>query len=65
MSRDIAAAFLGEAEDKGRRMETAAARRCVGLSCFAMGNFADARRYFEEALTFLAHTAEASVALTS
>ncbi|HME83344.1 MAG TPA: AAA family ATPase, partial [Roseiarcus sp.] len=51
MSWDIAAAFLGEAEDKGRLMEIAAARRCVGLSCFAMGNFADARRYFDQALT--------------
>ena len=51
MARDMAAAFLQEAEDEGRLMEIAAARRCVGLSCFAMGNFADARRYFDEALT--------------
>ena len=32
-------------------MEIAAARRCVGLSCFAMGDFADAQRYFDQALT--------------
>jgi class 3 adenylate cyclase/tetratricopeptide (TPR) repeat protein len=51
MSRDAAAAFLREAEDEGRLMEIAAARRCLGLSCFALGDFLDARRSFDQSLT--------------
>jgi len=51
MARDAAAAFLREAEDEERPMEIAAARRCLGLSCFAQGDFVDARRCFDQALT--------------
>jgi hypothetical protein len=50
-ARDVASAFLREAEGEGRLMEIAAARRCVGLSCFAMGDFVDARKCFDQALT--------------
>jgi tetratricopeptide (TPR) repeat protein len=50
MARDAAAAFLREAENEGRPMEIAAARRCLGLSCFAIGDFLDARKCFDQAL---------------
>jgi tetratricopeptide (TPR) repeat protein len=51
MSRDAAAAFLREAEAEGRLTEIAAASRCLGLSCFALGDFLEARRCFDQALT--------------
>src|SRR5262249_39049002 len=40
-AREAAAAFLREAENEQRLMEVAAARRCLGLSCFAHGDFLD------------------------
>jgi tetratricopeptide (TPR) repeat protein len=49
-SRATAEAFLADAAAAGKRMETAQAHRILALSCYALGNFAEARFHLNRAI---------------
>jgi predicted ATPase/class 3 adenylate cyclase len=49
-ARETAAAFLSEANSAGRMAEAAVAQRCLGLTCFARGDFAEAQANLEQVL---------------
>jgi predicted ATPase len=49
-ARDMALAFLREAENQGRLVEAGVARRGLALICYLVGNFAQARAHCERAL---------------
>jgi class 3 adenylate cyclase/predicted ATPase len=49
-TRDIAAAFLREAEAEGRTTEAGVAHRVLGLTCVMQGEFALARDHLERAV---------------
>jgi predicted ATPase len=49
-SRATAEAFLADAAAAGKRMETAVARRVLALSCFVLGDFAQARFHASRAI---------------
>jgi class 3 adenylate cyclase/predicted ATPase len=48
--REMASAFLREAEDTGRLVEAGVARRGLALSCYLSAEFAEARTHSERAL---------------
>ena len=48
--RELASAYLREAEDAGRVVEVGVARRGLGLMCYFAGVFAEARIHCEKAL---------------
>ena len=50
LARETAESFLREAENAGRMMEAAVARRCVGTARLWQGDFIDARTNLAEAL---------------
>ena len=49
-ARDMASAFLQEAENEGRLLEVGVARRGLALICYIAGDFAQARGHCERAL---------------
>jgi predicted ATPase len=50
LARETAESFLRAAENEGRMMEAAVARRCVGIARLWQGDFIDARTNLAEAL---------------
>ena len=50
LARELASTFLREAEDAGRVMEAAVTRRGLGLICYSLGEFVEARSHFERAI---------------
>jgi tetratricopeptide (TPR) repeat protein len=50
-ARQMASAFLREAEDAGRLVEAGVARRGLAIISFGLGEFAEARTHCERALT--------------
>ncbi|HEY3718546.1 MAG TPA: AAA family ATPase, partial [Roseiarcus sp.] len=49
-ARELASAFLKEAEDTGRVIEAGVARRGLALICYSSGDFLEARTHCERAL---------------
>ena len=49
-ARELASAFLREAEDAGRIIEAGVARRGLALICYYLGEFLEARTHCERAL---------------
>ena len=49
-ARELELSFLKEAEDAGRLVEVAVARRGLALACYQAGDFAEARIHCERAL---------------
>jgi len=49
-ARELASAFLKEAEDVGRLVEAGVARRGLAVACYRSGDFSEARTHCERAL---------------
>ena len=49
-ARELASAFLKEAEDAGRVVEAGVARRGLAVACYLAGDFSEARTHCERAL---------------
>jgi hypothetical protein len=51
-AREIAEIFLGDANNVGRMLEGAVARRILGLTCNLQGDFIEAREHLDDAVRF-------------